>query len=296
MAPRSIDFSLMNRALPDLVSVAWLDAEQRSQSPIRVVDTRWRLGDREFGCRAYDAGHVAGAVFLDVDADLAAAPGRGDGRHPLPTPDAFAATMARIGVGDDTLVVAYDDAGGATAARLWFLLRYFGHETGAVLDGGIAAWQAAGLRLELDRPKVTVPAAPFVPRVRPELVVSAGEVERLRGQEGELLLDARASERFRGDSEPIDPKAGHIPGAKSAPFAGNLASGAFRPHADLRSRYADLGADRARSITCYCGSGITACHDLLALALAGFREARLYAGSWSDWSGRPGSAVATGDS
>jgi thiosulfate/3-mercaptopyruvate sulfurtransferase len=261
------------------------------------VDVRWRLADPEAGARAFAAGHLPGAVFLDVDRDLAAPPGRGPGRHPLPDTATFTQTLERIGVGDQSRVVAYDDAGGAVAARLWFLLRYFGHDGGAVLDGGIQAWQAAGLPLTADPPP-PLPSPPprFHARPRPQLAVDRRELTT-RLARGALLLDARQAERFRGETEPVDPRAGHIPGARSAPFADNLAAaaGPFRTPAALRERYQRLGASDQRDILCYCGSGVTACHDLLALTLAGFETAVLYEGSWSDWCGDLAAEVATGE-
>jgi thiosulfate/3-mercaptopyruvate sulfurtransferase len=273
------------RPIDPLVSAAWLQA-RRGESDLRIVDVRWRLGQPGAGRKLYDAGHLSGAVYLDVDGDLAGPPGSGPGRHPLPTPARFAEAMARAGIGDSTRVVAYDDQGGAIAARLWFLLRYFGHETGAVLDGGLAAWPGP---LTADVP--AFPRAPFTARPHPELVVDRQIVAR----GGALVLDARAPERYRGDLEPIDPKAGHIPGALSAPFAGNLdGSGRFLPRERLRKRFAALGATAGREIIAYCGSGVTACNDLLALELVGV-PAKLYEGSWSDWSSDPAAPVAQGD-
>ncbi|HUB05648.1 MAG TPA: sulfurtransferase [Myxococcales bacterium] len=273
------------RPIDPLVSAAWLQA-RRGEPGLRIVDVRWRLGQPGAGRKLYDAGHLPGAVYLDVDGDLAGPPGSGPGRHPLPTPARFAEAMARAGVGDSTRVVAYDDQGGAIAARLWFLLRYFGHETGAVLDGGLAAWPGP---LTADVP--AFPRAPFTARPHPELVVDRQVVAR----GGALVLDARAPERYRGDLEPVDPKAGHIPGALSAPFAGNLdGSGRFLPRERLRERFAALGATAGREIIAYCGSGVTACNDLLALELAGV-PAKLYEGSWSDWSSDPAAPVAQGD-
>ena len=276
------------RAIPHVVSPRWL-AEHIEEPDLRVVDVRWKLGEPAAGRRAYAERHLPGAVFLDVDRDLAAP--KGPGRHPLPSTDAFAKTMSRIGVGDATRVVAYDDMGGAIAARLWFLLRYFGHETGAVLDGGIQAWQAEERPLVHEEPQVA--PARFSARPRPELIVDRNEV----GAHPGLVLDARQPQRYRGELEPIDPRAGHIPRAKNAPFVNNLLTvmGPFLPPDKLRAQYGQLGADSGADIICYCGSGVTACHDLLALELAGITGARLYEGSWSDWSSDPASPVATGD-
>jgi thiosulfate/3-mercaptopyruvate sulfurtransferase len=270
------------RTVPSIVDPAWLAAHLHDRD-VRVADVRWRLGKPDAGRRAYAAGHLPGAVFLDLDTQLAAPRGIGPGRHPLPAPETFARALGQAGIGDDTKVIAYDDVGGTYAARLWFLLRYFGHETGAVLDGGIDAWSAAGHAL------TTAPAAPalparFTPRPRPELVVDRARVSVLIGQPGALLLDARAAERFRCEVEPVDPRPGHIPGAKNHPTTANLVDGHFAPADVLRQRFAALGADRAIPLVCYCGSGVTACANLLALERAGIAGGLLYEGSYSDWS------------
>jgi thiosulfate/3-mercaptopyruvate sulfurtransferase len=278
----------VQRIIASVVGPLWL-AEHIADNDLRVVDVRWRLGDPSAGRRAYIEGHLPSAVFLDVEQDLSAA--HGPGRHPLPSADAFASTMARIGVGDTTRVVVYDDVGGTVAARLWFLLRYFGHETGAVLDGGIQGWLAENLPRVRDEPKVS--SAPFSAWPRPDLIVDRAAV----GAHGGLVLDARQPQRYRGELEPIDRRAGHIPGARNAPFANNLlgAAGPFLPPDQLRAHFARLGATSGADIVCYCGSGVTACHDLLALELAGIAGARLYEGSWSDWSSDPAAPIATGD-
>ena len=276
-----------------LVSTDWLG--QRLHEPdLRVVDVRWYLDPTRHGRDAYAAGHLPGAVFLDIEADLSApggGRGRPAGRHPWPSAEQVARVIGAAGIGPGTRVVAYDDQAGATAARLWYLLRAHGHDAVAVLDGGITKWTAEGRPLDREGPAVA--AAIFPARLRPGWVVGKDEVAA--STPDTLLLDARAGERYRGETEPIDPRAGHIPGARSAPYAGNLTGGAvpvFRPPAELRERYAALGADRAEPVV-YCGSGVTACHDLLALHLAGLRG-RLYAGSWSEWSVDPEKPVAVG--
>jgi thiosulfate/3-mercaptopyruvate sulfurtransferase len=232
---------------------------------------------------------------VELDADLAAPGGvRGGafGRHPWPSEHQISDLLGRLGVVPRDLVVAYDDQSGAVAARLWYVLRAHGHEEVAVLDGGLLRWTAEG------RPTDTV-APTFAPtryavRLRPEFVVAKGEV--VNRDESALLLDARAGERFRGETEPIDPRAGHIPGATSAPFSKNLTAEpvpVFRPSAELQAHYASLGVAAGREPIVYCGSGVTACHDLLGLHLAGLRG-RLYPGSWSEWSSDPALPVATG--
>jgi thiosulfate/3-mercaptopyruvate sulfurtransferase len=254
---------------------------------------RWYLDPSRRGRDAYDAGHIEGAVFFDMDRDLAA-PGGGRGlvagRHPWPSPEQVSRVMGEKGVGPGTKVVAYDDQSGAMAARLWYVLRAHGHDDVAVLDGGLARWLAEGRPLTTAVPGLT--PARFEARLRPGWVLDRDEM--VRTHRGRLVLDARAGERYRGETEPIDTRAGHIPGARSAPYGENLtAEGLFRGPEELRARYAALGADRQEPIV-YCGSGVTACHDLLALDVAGLRG-RLYAGSWSAWSSDPERPVATGD-
>ena len=255
------------------------------------MDARWYLDPTLRGSEAYRAGHIPGAVFLDLDRDLSAPGGRRggpSGRHPWPVASQVAAVMGRVGVARGVSVVAYDDMAGAIAARVWFLLRAFGHDDAAVLDGGLAKWIAEGR--PMTREPLDIAPASFEARERPGWVVAADAVA-----ESPLLLDARAPERYRGDVEPIDPRAGHIPEAVNAPFADNLTDGdlpVFRTAEELRALYVSLGADRTEP-TVYCGSGVTACHDLLALELAGLRG-RLYAGSWSEWSSDPGRPTETG--
>jgi thiosulfate/3-mercaptopyruvate sulfurtransferase len=282
-----------------LVDVAWLAA--RAGDPhagVLVADVRWYLAGKR-GADEYARGHLPGAVFVDLGADLAAPPGAGPGRHPLPALADFARVLARLGVTRDTLVVAYDDAGGAMAARLWWMLRWVGHPGGRVLDGGLGAWTAAGHPLTVDVPVLTPAPLLELPLgggpARPG-VVDKREVDRLRLAPGALVLDARARERFEGVSEPIDARPGHIPGARSAPFAENLVGpgGALKSAAELTERYRALGALDAATVVCSCGSGVTACHDILALAVAGRDDVLLYEGSWSDWAGDPALPVATG--
>jgi thiosulfate/3-mercaptopyruvate sulfurtransferase len=279
--------------LGPLVSTEWVAARVGAPE-LRIADVRWYLDPAKNGREQYRAGHLPGAVFFDVDAELAAPGGaRGGalGRHPWPSPEQVARVMSRAGIGERTQVVAYDDQGGAIAARLWFLLRVHGHPNVAVLDGGIAKWKAEGRPLQTEAPEVA--PARFEPRFDAARVLSKAQLAARLDAGGALVLDARAPDRFRGETEPIDPRAGHVPGARNAPFAGNLAAGAtFLAPEALRRRYAELGALEQEPIV-YCGSGITACHDLLALELAGLRG-RLYAGSWSEWSSDPALPVEKG--
>jgi len=264
-----------------------------------LLDVRWRLAGSPDppGIVAYQAGHLPGAVFIDLDRDLSGAPGAG-GRHPLPEAAAFQLAMRRAGVSDGGDVVVYDEADATAAARGWWTLRYFGHSRVRVLDGGYRAWSAAG------QPVVTgegcaPPPGDFTARPGGMPLLDAGGAAALarRG----TLLDARAGERYRGEAEPVDPVAGHIPGAVSAPTAGNvLADGRFRPAPELGARFAGLGVaapaggpGTGAAAGAYCGSGVTAAHEVLALAVAGL-PAALYVGSWSHWVTDPARPVATG--
>jgi len=270
-----------------LVGAGWL-ARHRDDPDLRIIDFRWRLGSRS-ELAAYEAGHIPGAVYVNLDGDVTGhAPDAG--RHPLPDRAAFEREMRAAGVDRDSAVVVYDDAGGATAARLWWLLRYFGHGAVAVLDGGLRAWPGALATASETRPPGDFVAGPQLE----DLKVDYEDVRRL--PEGSVLLDARAPERYRGDVEPVDPRAGHVPGARSAPFRGNLDEHMLFLDPDaLRRRYEGLGAGDGTGVVVYCGSGVNACHDLLAMELAGIEGARLYPGSWSDWSSRPETPTATGD-
>lgn len=260
--------------------------------PPTVADVRWSLTGPP-GRVDYRAGHLPGAVFLDVDADLAGPPGPG-GRHPLPFPTALEAALRAAGVRATTPVVAYDAADGSAAARLWWLLRWAGHPAVAVLDGGIAAWRAAGLPVTAEMPQPQV--GTFTARPGGMPVLDATQAAKL-AREG-VLLDARAPARYRGDAEPVDPRAGHIPGAVNAPFSELTdARGRWLPPSRLRElahRWGVAGID----VGAYCGSGITACAVVLGLELAGItpaqRPAALYAGSWSHWCTDPDRPVATG--
>jgi thiosulfate/3-mercaptopyruvate sulfurtransferase len=278
----------------DLVTTEWL-APRLGDPALRVVDVRWYLDPARKGRDAYAAGHIPGAVFLDVDADLSApggGRGRAIGRHPWPSAEQVSGIMGGAGIGRDTRVVAYDDQGGAVAARLWYLLRAHGHDDTAVLDGGIVKWMAEGRPVTTAVPSVS--ASSFAARLRPGYVLTKADV--LGREATRPLLDARAPERYRGETEPVDLRAGHIPGARNAPFSGNLTAGAqpvFLPPAELRERYAALGAEGAAPVV-YCGSGVTACHDLLALHLAGLAGS-LYAGSWSEWSADESLPIETGE-
>jgi thiosulfate/3-mercaptopyruvate sulfurtransferase len=281
------------QAVHPLIDVRSLAAELAGGSPPALLDVRWRLGGPP-GIDSYRAGHLPGAVFADLDADLAGPPGAG-GRHPLPAAADFEAAMRRAGVRAGHPVVAYDDGDSTVAARAWWTLRYFGHSRVRVLDGGFRAWAAAGQPVTTDSPRV--PAGDFT-AVSGNLPVLDASGAAALARSG-VLLDARAGERYRGETEPIDPVAGHIPGALNAPTLANVdGDGRFLPPDELRRRFAALGvaADPGTAdgeVGAYCGSGVTAAHEVLALALAGV-PAALYVGSWSDWITDPARPVATG--
>lgn len=262
---------MSERALiPPVVDAAWL-AEHHG---VVLADVRWYL-DGRFGRDAYMTGHLPGAVFVDLDAVLAAPASPEGGRHPLPEPEIFAEGLGAVGIGDDAVVVAYDDASGASAGRLVWLLRMLGVDA-AVLDGGIAAWDG-----EVESGPITVAPATFTARPWDPTwlatIDDAGTAPK--------VVDSRAAARYRGDTEPIDPRAGHIPGAVSVPHLGNVgADGRFLPPGQVAARFAEVGVTEATDVVVYCGSGVTACHNLVAMEYAGLGRARLYAGSWSQWS------------
>lgn len=278
---------------PLLVSVDWL-ADHLTDPRVRIADVRWYLPHLgKTGIGEYAAGHIPGAVFVDVDTELAAPRGSGPGRHPLPDLAVFQAIMRRAGVSAGTHVVAYDDNSG-TAARLWWLLHYTGHPRVSLLDGGIGAWLAAGRLLETGSAS-TYPPGDFTAHPQPGMVVDKAAVAALSHDPSALLLDARARERYEGRVEPIDARPGHIPGAHSAPYAENHGSdGRFLSPAALREKYAALGVVAAQTVVAYCGSGVTACHDIFALRLAGRDDVLLYEGSWSDWAADPSLPAAVG--
>ena len=266
------------RATPPLVTCGWL-ADNLDDSTIRIVDTRWFLGEAGAGKLRYQEDHLPGAMFLDLDDDLAAS--EGPGRHPLPTPDDFADLLGRHGIGNHHHVVVYDQGPGAIAARLWWMLRSVGHERVSVLDGGYGRWSSQDHPLTTDPPDV-VPTT-YEPREGPTLTVDRDQLlERLGTAQ---VIDAREPERYRGETEPIDSVAGHIPTSLSAPTAENVGpDGIFKPAHVLAARFFEMGLDKDEQVISYCGSGVTACHNLLALQIAGYPEGILYPGSWSDWS------------
>ena len=276
-----------------LIDTRELDAAVRNVSAPRLVllDVRWRLGGPS-PAELYAAGHLPGGVAVDLDRDLAAPVGDGRrGRHPLPEPRALQDALRRWGINEESLVVAYDDADGSSAARAWWLLRWAGLRDVRLLDGGIAAWTAAGLPLTTEMPAPEPTNVIVRPGEMP--VLDATGVAGLVA-DGGVLLDARVEPRYRGEVEPIDPVAGHVPGARSAPASGNVdASGRFLSAERLRERFAGLGVEPGQAVVAYCGSGVTAAQEVLALHLAGL-PAALYAGSWSEWVADPSRPIETG--
>jgi thiosulfate/3-mercaptopyruvate sulfurtransferase len=264
-----------------IVDVAWWEAHRDG---VVMADVRYYLDGRS--ARAvYEQGHVAGAVFVDMDRWLSTPGAPEDGRHPLPTPERFAEGMASLGIGDDDVVIAYDDSGGTTAGRLVWMLRATGHPA-ALLDGGLAQVDAT------DTAEEHRPPATFTPRPWPtERLASIDDASDPRF----VVLDARDAARYRGEVEPVDPVAGHIPGARSLPCREHLADGdRFISVDDLRARFASVGVTKGREVVSYCGSGVTACHNLLAMEHAGLGLGRLYPGSWSQYCHTPGRPVAVG--
>ncbi len=267
---------------------------ERTLASTVVIDCRFDLIQPEAGRAAYLAAHIPGAIYAHLDNDLSSPKSAATGRHPLPNPDSLAETFARWGIANDTQVIAYDADNGMYAARLWWLLRWLGHRAVAVLNGGFKGWVAEG------KPTATTVPSPtksrFTAHLDPTVVVDAIDVANYVARSDWRLLDARAAERFRGDVEPIDPVAGHIPGARNHPFAMNLGNdGRLLPQDRLREtlvRSLD-GVAPGHSIM-MCGSGVTACHNLLALEVAGLHGAKLYAGSWSEWIRDPSRPVAKG--
>ena len=256
-----------------------------------IVDCRFKLADEDWGRNEYLTAHVPGAAYAHLGHDLSSAPDGTNGRHPLPDPRTLADTLGRLGIAHGTQVVAYDQDSGMFASRLWWLLRWLGHDEVAVLDGGFGKWTAEG------RPVASGnnarEARRFTGAPRPEMTANVADVATLMDRQNARLVDARAPERFRGETEPLDRVAGHIPGAANHFFQQNLDDdGVFRSPEELRARLsAALDGTQPENVVCYCGSGVTACHNLLALEHAGLRGAKLYAGSWSEWSSDPARPV-----
>jgi thiosulfate/3-mercaptopyruvate sulfurtransferase len=261
----------------------------------RIVDCRFDLKDPGAGETAYGAGHIPGAVYAHLDRDLSGPKTGRNGRHPLPDPDTLADTLGRLGIDSVTQVVAYDQSSGMFASRLWWMLRWLGHDAAAVLNGGLAKWSDEG------RPTAAgiehAPQRTFTARPRSDMLATIADVSARAGDRHWRVIDARAPDRFRGEHETIDRIAGHIPGARNHFFETNLTgAGVLQPADALRAHFEEtLGGTPPAQVICYCGSGVTACQNLLALEHIGLRGAKLYPGSWSEWSADPSRPIATGD-
>jgi thiosulfate/3-mercaptopyruvate sulfurtransferase len=287
----------MTFAEPPLISAEGLLAVQRGAAAhILVCDCSFDLADTKVGHRAFDEAHIPGAVYLHLDEDLSGSKTGRNGRHPLPDRERFIARLAAMGMDDQTTVVAYDRSAGMYAARLWWLLRWCGHEAAMVLDGGFAAWQAEGGSVESGsaraRPAGSLQLKPSLVEVLDHAAVRANLSSAAR-----LVIDARAADRFRGENETLDAVGGHIPGARNRPFRDNLLpDGRFKPAEQLKAEFdAITGGKSGDALIHQCGSGVTACHNLLALEVAGVPGGALYAGSWSEWCRQDGAPIAAGN-
>jgi len=285
-----------------LIDVASLE-ELLGNPRVGLIDCRFDLLNPDAGRKAYLQAHIPGAHYADLNRDLSAAVGPHTGRHPLPAPHTLAVRLGEFGIGKHTQVIAYDDANGSLAARLWWLLRWLGHDAVAVLDGGFTAWRAAGGETQSgDAPVQASPGGSGHPDALPDhphanAMVTTAELEQALHDPRVLLVDARGKERYAGHVEPLDSVAGHVPGAVNHPFTANLdADGRFLPAAELKRRWQQLlDGKPPEQVIAMCGSGVTACHNLLSLEIAGLTGAKLYAGSWSEWIRDPGRPIARGD-
>lgn len=265
-----------------------------------IVDCRFQPGEPDAGREAYEQDHIPGALYVDLEEDLSAPTGPHGGRHPLPAVADFAAAISRLGIDHETRVVAYDDQGGSMAARFWWLMRYHGHEKTFILNGGYSRWRMLGYPISDAKPPVIVPKT-FVPNIQTDMVVHVDEVRRVleqaqQGVKNTVLIDSRELRRYLGEEEPVDRVAGHIPGALHAFWKDGLKDDlTWKTPEEQRERFASMNLDPDQEIIVYCGSGVTACPNVLALELAGFRRVKLYAGSWSDWISYEDNPIATGE-
>ncbi|MCM3629731.1 sulfurtransferase [Paenibacillus glycanilyticus] len=275
----------------NIVSLKWLLA-RLYETDIVIVDCRFQLGKPDFGREAYEASHIAGAVYLDLEKDLSAPVDEHGGRHPLPDITDLTIALSKVGISNETRVIAYDDQGGAFASRLWWLLKYLGHEQVFVLDEGFTAWQNAGFPVNAEQ-KVLIPSR-YLATVQHNMLVEMDEVKEKLNDENVTLIDSRDGARYRGEVEPLDKKAGHIPGAINRLWSeAKGEEGKWKSADEQAARFADLPKDQETIV--YCGSGVTACPNVIALQEAGFTKVRLYAGSWSDWISYEGNPIAVGE-
>lgn len=275
----------------NIVSLKWLLARMY-EPDIVIVDCRFLMGKPDAGRELYEASHIPGAVYMDLEKDLSAPVEEHGGRHPLPDIFDLTVALSRVGIGNDSRVIAYDDQGGAMASRLWWLLKYLGHEQAYVLDEGFTAWVNAGFPVSSEQ-KTLIPAK-FLAEVQHTMLAEMAEVKERLGDETLTLIDSREAPRYRGEVEPLDKVAGHIPGAINRFWKDGLAeNGSWKDASAQAERFSDL--DRDRELIVYCGSGVTATPNVIALQEAGFTKVRLYAGSWSDWISYAGNSVAVGE-
>lgn len=278
--------------MKNVVSMKWLLA-RLYEPDLVVVDCRFQLGKPGVGREEYEKGYITGAVYFDLDKDLSGPAGTHGGRHPLPDVEELARKLGAAGIDASVRVVAYDDQGGAMASRFWWLLRYMGHENVYVMDQGFSAWNEAGYPVTDAAPSIRVPKK-FEVRLQPGMLADVDDVRRASSERTDVLIDSRDSSRYRGEVEPLDKKAGHIPTAQNRFWKDNMdAEGKWKSADEIVERFGDLEKDE--SIIVYCGSGVTATPNVLALEEAGFRNVRLYAGSWSDWISFSDNLVATGN-
>ncbi len=277
--------------MSSIVSTEWL-AQNIHNPNVRIVDCRFALGSPTAGISAYEAEHVEGAIYFDLEQDLSAPKASHGGRHPLPDIEQLADRLGKAGINNDSLIVAYDDQGGMFAARFWWLLRYMGHKQVAILDGGYSKWISEGNATTQQLPLFK--EATFIPHINPDLLVNVETVKSSIGKQGTIIIDSRDSKRFTGEEETVDPIAGHIPSAVNYFWKGVLAeSGDWKSENELKDHFALLSPND--EIIVYCGSGVTACPNVIALERAGYSNVRLYAGSWSDWISYKDNPIATGD-
>lgn len=275
-----------------IVSMEWV-RQRLGNADVVIVDCRFALGKPDAGREAYAAGHLPGAVYIDLERDMSGPVTEHGGRHPLPDLGTFTLKLWKAGVADTSTVIAYDDQGGAMASRFWWMMHFLGHDQTVVMDGGFTKWQEAGLPVTDAVPQPAQRS--FKPHVRNRLLVSMNEVKERLGRPGTVLIDSREAPRYRGEAEPIDRVAGHIPGAVNAFWKDSLgADGLWQPAAAQRERFAPL-VDGADEVIVYCGSGVTACPNVLALKMAGYDNVKLYGGSWSDWISYADNPIATGE-
>lgn len=275
----------------NIVTMDWL-AEHLHDPNVVVADCRFVLGQPDAGRAAYEEGHIPGAIYVDLERDMSGPVREHGGRHPLPDLGIFTLRMGELGIGNDTVVVAYDDQGGPYASRLWWMLTFLGHRRVFVLDGGYSLWKAAGHPVE--REAARKEARHFSPRVHTAMMISVDELRRKLGQPGVVLVDSREAARYRGEHEPLDRKAGHIPGAVNCFWKDGLdGEGRWKTAQAQAERFQRIGRDQ--EVIVYCGSGVTACPNVLALQEAGYENVRLYLGSWSDWISYEDNPVATGE-